>query len=60
MVTRPPEALAHDGLTPLERELALASFGPDAAHDTAHDTTPHRTATAADASGATPRAPHNP
>ena len=39
MVTRPPEALAHDGMTPLERELALASFGPDA-HNAALDTAP--------------------
>ncbi|MCA8275141.1 flagellar protein export ATPase FliI [Burkholderia sp. AU30280] len=63
MVTRPPEALAHDGMTPLERELALASFGPhahDAAPDTAQHPTPHATAAAADAPGAAPRAPHNP
>ena len=58
MVTRPPEALAHDGMTPLERELALASFGPDA-HNAALDTaptTPHGTAAAADTSDAAPRA----
>ena len=61
-MTRPPEALAHDGLTPLERELALASFGPDAAHDT-HDAHPHGAAAASGATppaGHAPRAPHNP
>ncbi|HHT9035094.1 TPA: flagellum-specific ATP synthase FliI, partial [Burkholderia cenocepacia] len=57
MVTRSPNAFAHDGMTPLERELALASFGPAAAHDPADDATPHAASAAADAA---PRAPHNP
>ncbi|KIP15392.1 flagellar export ATPase FliI domain protein [Burkholderia sp. MSHR3999] len=35
MVTPTPESFVHDGMTPLERELALASFGPDAPHEPA-------------------------
>ncbi|KAB0646185.1 flagellum-specific ATP synthase FliI, partial [Burkholderia diffusa] len=62
MVTPTPESVLHDGMTPLERELALASFGPDASldleasHRAAHGT--HAPAT--DAAGDAPRAPHNP
>jgi len=54
MVTPTPESVLHDGMTPLERELALASFGPEATHGGAHGT--HAT----DLAGAAPRAPHNP
>ncbi|MBN3837603.1 flagellum-specific ATP synthase FliI, partial [Burkholderia sp. Ac-20344] len=60
MVTPTPESILYDGMTPLERELALASFGPDAAHEPARDGYPHGAAATADASGATLRAPHNP
>ncbi len=52
MVTRSPEQLAHDGLTPLERELALASFGPEGA--------PGAEPAAASAPADTRHAPHNP
>lgn len=47
MVTPPAVPLTpDDGMTPLERELALASFGPETAHGTPHDVPAH--------------APHNP
>jgi len=61
-----PESLAHGAMTPLERELARASRGPDAldeTHDTADahaapaaDRAAQRTSSAPDAR----RAPHNP